>query len=257
MSRIFRSFGLSLAVVLVASTSNAAVVLTHQYRLDGTDADDLGGPSLVSLGGNLVTNPGNYTFAANQGLSLSSALSGSGGNYSIEMFFEFDNTAGYRKILDFKGLGTDTGLYNLNTALYFYPISAGPPGTLANGTFARVVLTRDSSTNTVTGYVNNNQQFTFIDGGGSGVFNQPNNIIYFFRDDNFTSNSSSPGESSSGRVDYIRIYDSVLTLAEVGQLVPPAPLDPVVPEPASLAMWSLVGLVGCRTAWRRAKQSAV
>jgi hypothetical protein len=81
--------------------------LIHQYRLDGTLADDLGGPALVADGGTLGST--RYTFAANQGLSLSGGLSNPG-LYSIEMVFQFATTSGFRKILDFKDRSSDLGL---------------------------------------------------------------------------------------------------------------------------------------------------
>ena len=66
-----------------------------------------------------------------EGLSLSGAINGS--NYSIEMDFEFGSTSGYRKIIDFKDLAADTGLYNYSTELNFYNEADGPGGAFANG----------------------------------------------------------------------------------------------------------------------------
>ena len=44
----------------------------HVYELDGTLADSLSGPALVSAGGTL--NATSYSFGPNQGLSLSNGL---------------------------------------------------------------------------------------------------------------------------------------------------------------------------------------
>jgi hypothetical protein len=197
--------------------------LIHDYQFQNTLADSLGGPSLVSLGGTI--GAGEYSFAAEQGLSLSNALPDDT-NYSIYLDFEFDTLSGYRKIVDFKNLASDNGLYNLNTDLNFYNFNFGPSGALTAGTFAQVVLTRDSSTNTVTGYVNGVQQIQFVDSTSDGVFSAANNIINFFQDDAATGGR----ESSSGEVSEIQIYDAPLTAQQV------AGLSTSTPEPVSSAL---------------------
>src|SRR4051812_2009214 len=84
-------------LVLLAASDVRAVTLTHQYRLDGSYADDLGGPSLVPNGGTLGAT--RYTFGADQGLSLSNALTNNA-DYSIELVFQFQDLSSYRRILD-------------------------------------------------------------------------------------------------------------------------------------------------------------
>lgn len=232
------------AAILFASATLAEAALIHQYRLDGSLADDLGGPSLVADGGTL--NATDYSFAANQGLSLSNALPNAG-NYSIEFEFEFDTLSGYRKLVDFKDLTADAGLYNLNTALNFFPVTGGSSGAFTANVFARLVLTRDGSSNAVTGYVNGVQQITFTDSGSLAVFSAANNIIRFFEDDTKTG----PSEASAGAVDYIRIYDAPLTAADVAALTDPVPLGAVVPEPSSLALLSIGGMGLAWSAIRR------
>ena len=89
---------LAAIALLVGSTvgflGNAQSALTHDYQLNGSLADTLGGPSLVSAGGVLSAN--GYSFGANQGLSLSNAL-GDNGNYSIEMQFSSAYRSGRSK----------------------------------------------------------------------------------------------------------------------------------------------------------------
>ncbi|MEO8596809.1 MAG: LamG-like jellyroll fold domain-containing protein [Candidatus Solibacter sp.] len=217
-----RAKGLIFALLLGAGSSFAAT-LTHDYLLQNTLADSLGGPDLTSLGGTI--GPTGYTFAQQQGLSLSNAFTGGqNANYSIYLNFAFDVTTGFRKILDFKALGSDNGLYNLDTTLNFYNITTGPAGAFAPGVFAQVVLTRDGSGNVV-GYVNGVQQISFADTSSAAVFDAANGIINFFQDDGVTGGR----ESSGGVVTEIRIYDGALTAEEVGGLT-------AAPEPASLAL---------------------
>ena len=189
---------------------HAAGVLIHDYQFSGNFTDSLGGPALVPLNGTGTLNATNYSFAAGQGLSLSSGLP-SATNYSIIADFSFATTSGYRKIVDFKTQTADAGLYNLSTALNFYPVSTGPTGAFASNVTLSMALTRDSGTNQVTGYVNGVQQITFTDGTSLAVFTGANSEIRFFIDDTATGGS----EASAGVVDRIRIFDGALTAAQL------------------------------------------
>jgi hypothetical protein len=207
-------------------SSPAGAGLIHDYLFQGSLADSLGGPSLVSLGG--TVGPNAYTFGAEQGLSLSNALTGGeDATYSIYLNFEFDSLTGYRKILDFKDLASDNGLYNLNTDINYYNFSFSSAGVFTPGVFAQVVLTRDNTTGSVVGYVDGVPQISFTDTTSDAVFNAANNIINFFQDDNVTGGR----ESSSGSVSEIRIYDTALSASQVAALSTSS-----VPEPASLAI---------------------
>lgn len=204
----------------VASITSATEI--HRYELNGSYADSHGGPSLVPNGGSLSATA--YTFGENQGLSLSNALADTG-NYSILVDFSFSDLTGYNRIIDFKNGATDYGLYTLNAALDFYPFAGGSADVFLPDTLARLVLTRDSTTNTVSGYVNGIQQFTFNDSTfGEGIFSGPDGIMKFFIDDG--------SDASAGLVDRIVIYDSPLTAGEVLALG-----GPTVPEPGSTALF--------------------
>jgi len=205
-------------LALSAAALAQAQTASHVYLMN--DASDLlGGPALTTLGGDFTTQAGRYSFGANQGLSLENAVNAS--VYTIDFVFNFDLVSGYRRLIDFKALTSDTGLYNYSSQLKFYNEATGPDSVFAIATDARVTLTRDAA-GLLTGYVNGVLQFQFNDTAGLSQFSAANQIAYFFRDDNAVS-----GEASAGSIDYLRIYDTALTASQVANLASP------VPEPAT------------------------
>jgi hypothetical protein len=217
------------ALAFAAVPANAALI--HDYTLNHTLADAKGGAAITNNGGALGAT--GITFAANKGPTL-----GGFSNfavYSVEVAFSFDSAPGYRKILDFKSLASDNRLNALNQNLDFYPMTTSPSVDFTSGKIANVVLTRDAAGLTV-GYVDGVAKISFSDTSGLGVFTS---AINFLSDDFVTGGR----EASSGFVDYVRIYDTALTAAQVAKL--PADGGGTVPEPAA---WTLMiagfGLVG-------------
>lgn len=206
------------ALALSGAALAQAASPTHVYLMNDA-SDSLGGPALTTLGGDFTSQVGHYSFGANQGFSLASAINTD--VYTIDFAFSLDTLDGYRRLVDFKDLGSDTGFYNLNAKLNFYNETTGSADVFNVGQQARVTLSRDAS-GLLTGYVNGVQQFQFSDTGALASFSGTNGIAYFFRDDNVV-----PGEAASGAIDYLRIYDTALTGSEVASL--PSP----VPEPAT------------------------
>jgi hypothetical protein len=211
----------------------------HDYELNGSFNDALGGPALASGGGSLGAT--GYRFGVNQGLALGNALI-DGADYSIEIRLSFDdnlttNSNTWLKIIDFKNLSSDDGLYsylNSGAKTLDYCVCGtqhnGTADVFSGGKLVDVLLTRDKATGLVKGYANGIEQFSFVDVTGSAVFNTSDKIINFVRDDNVVT-----GEASSGFVDRIRIYD--------GAIAP-------VPEPETYAML-LAGLGLMSTIARR------
>ena len=254
--RISKLLG-AITMATLVGAAHGVPTLIHDYQLNGTLADALGGPALVAAGGTLGGS--GYTFAPNQGLSLSNGLAGGNGNYSIEMSFSFSNTginAGYRKILDFKDRTSDNGLYALGAGLNFYNQTASIGSAFANNVNVDVVLTRDSGTNLVTGYLNGVSMWSFVDGGALAVFSGANDIVQFFKDDFNTGQT----EASGGFADYIRIYDGALdstqaqcvgTGGSVANCGIPSQGGNNVPEPGSLA---LIGAAALAAGLRRRRR---
>lgn len=212
--------------LLAASQSFGALI--HEYNLNGTLADSFGGPSLTTNGGTL--NAADYSFDVNQGLSLVGALP-SIDNYSILVDFSLTLVNGFRRLVDFQNRASDTGLYNLNSALSFYNVTTGPDIVFAPNVKTRVVITRDGTSGVFTGYVNGVPEISFIDTGNLAVFNTPGALINFFIDD-----LAVGGEASAGVADEIAIFDSPLSAGDVAALGGPGV---PVPEPGAFALAAL------------------
>jgi len=197
--------------------ATAAVVANYQFQntLSSTipSAPDLvpfvlGSYSSASIGGTPTTV---YNFGTQQGLSLNTTGLISN-NYTIAALLQFNDITGYRKVFDFKSLTSDNGLYTYSGQLNFYSENSGGP-TVGPGTFFEVVLTRDSSTALMTAYLDGTPVFSFSDSSSLGVISAAN-LLNIFQDDATTGG----GESSSGSVAGLRIFNNVLTDAEVAAL---------------------------------------
>ena len=227
-------------VFSVAALCNGAA-LTHDYLLQNSLADSLGGPSLLSFGGNLSAS--GYAFTANHGLSVSGALA-NGADYSIALDFNFTNLNSYRKVLDLHNRTSDSGLYTLDTRPIYYTGQTGLAGAVSSGVNATMVLTRSAGTQVVAAYVNGVQQFSGGDGLDPAIFNGPNNIIYFFMDDTVIT-----GNDPTGTVKRIRIFDGALSATEVSNL---DSIATSTPEPGTA--W-VVGALCVTLGYRRRRPS--
>jgi Concanavalin A-like lectin/glucanases superfamily len=170
-------------------------------------------------------------------------------NYSAVLLSNFQTSPssdGITKVMDFDNLSSDAGLY-INDAtglLGFYNGSEMVLGTsmtpVVTGQYAQIVLTRDSSTNLVTVYVNGAAQFSFTDSTGLAVLgdasNTGNAYLTLYQDDGQGIGGSIVNEGTVGNIARLRLYDGALSADQV------AALDTVVPEPATCVLLAL-GLI--------------
>lgn len=226
------------AALAISPAANSALIA--DFELNGSLANSAGTTALLvnNAGGTLGST--GITFLANSGPTITGLTPTS--VYTIDMQFRLDAVTGYRKLVDFSSLASDSGFYNLNGQFSIYPLgnTNGTPTPFAADTDVRLTLSRNAAGD-VAGYINDTLLFGASD---------PNNLsatailgaLNFFIDDTATGQR----EASSGFVDYIRIYDTAIT---------PSQATPAgaVPEPASWAMMMVgFGVVGAAMRRRKA-----
>jgi len=181
------------------------------------------------------------TLASNQqsGLTFDTAGLLTPNSYSVALTFKFnERNGGWRRILDVSGRTSDNGFYvNTGNNLSVFP-GSGSAGNLVSGAYRNVVLT-----------VNAGQTSAYIDGGAS--FTTNSNVMHltsgpgrmtFFADDLL---SPFRNDWSSGSIAALRVYDGVLSAAEIAELNQIPFVSGAVPEPATWAMMIAgFGIVG-------------
>ena len=242
-------------MLLVSSVAvSALAALTADYQFQGTLTSTVAGaPALTNVGNGINTfttdTPAGIsrtvlTFPQGNGVALSPTTSLTPSNtYTIVIFARLTDVIGYRRYVDLMNQTSDNGLYNLDGDLHFFNSAIGTGAPISAGTYSQIVLTRDGVSGTVIGYVEGVQQFSFVDGAGDGIISAANTLRFFVDD------SVVPGEESAGAVARIRIYDTVLTPAQVAALdTVPAISVTEVPTLAPMALPALALLLTL-TAW--------
>ncbi len=221
--------------------NSAPAALVSVYTLDSDLSDSLGAnPNLVEFntssssftGGawvwNATDNPGGGLV-----MDVTSPISTT---YSIGLRMELDHFSfsidphyAYVKLIDFKDLRSDVGLYVKGDQLDFYhPNDESIGGTLTTETYFDIILTRDAS-NQVKGYLDGDSTpvFSFTDTNRDALprLSRGNYRFRLFHDDVVTPTGRND-EWSTGSVQEIRLWDHTLEAAEV-----PAAF---VAEPSSL-----------------------
>ena len=213
-------------------------VQKHRYEFSGNFDDSLSGPSLTNPSGEGILTATTYVFDKGDGLKLESPLV-SNDNYSIEMCLKVgpgldQKFPGWRKLIDFKDLVPDPGLYVTGPnftpppdKLWFSNDAFGTTSVTADE-FLHVVLTRDGNTDDVIVYFDGNEEFGFTDDENRAVFDKNNNVLHFLKDDvpgDAPDDDTSNGEDPDGTIDYIKIYEGVLGSDEVASNASSCPAE--------------------------------
>ena len=192
------------------------------------------------------------TTPSQQGGLVFDAAGLSANSYSVALTFKFnERQGGWRRILDASGRTSDNGFY-VNTAnnLAVFPTSGSNVG-FVSGVYRNVVLTVDG-----------NKVSAFIDGGASfatlsnvmSLGTGPGTLTLFA--DNLAGGGT--GEWSSGSIAALRVYNGVLSGAEIAELNKIPFVSNGVPEPATWAMLIAgFGLIGGMARRRRRQPLAL
>lgn len=210
-----------------AITPQAQAALVHQYQFSGDYSDSVGSIALTGNGGSF--SGGELIFGQNEGPTLQAEASLTS-VYSMGLRFSLDALNGYRKVLDFKDRASDSGQYLLDSNPEFFPVLTGT-GSVNPGVLVDLVVTRDAA-NTYSAYLNGSLSFSFTDSTSLAV--SPTAIYQFFRDDLATGGR----ESSSGKVDEIRVWNTALSASDVADAFAPV----VIPEPPTYLAGALLAL---------------
>jgi hypothetical protein len=167
---------------------------------------------MVPNGGSIVGS--SYVFDAQEGLMLPDIGLSDPNVYTIEMYFQLNQTpalgvVGAYKLIDFKNLTDDSGIYVIDGFLW---IAFAQTGAFAfpTNTDVHVVLTRDED-GAMSVYANGVAVISDYDNAGDTDYEFDPGMMWFFQDDEL----SPDVEASGGTVHRIRIYDRALDPAEV------------------------------------------
>lgn len=202
---------------LTAPCTYAQNVIEYRFNNTLTATNDQG-PELVPVcPGQFLTedvllcNQTVYRFEENCGLQFNNNEADNfiQDEYTIEMYFRFDELTSWKRILDFKNRNSDWGLYGFDGKVNFYNLVTSADAPFYTDKYAHILVTRTADTGEFIVYVDGLEYISFVDGDQNAVLSD-DNILSFFYDDVVV-----PDEVSSGEVYLIRIYDYVLTPDEV------------------------------------------
>lgn len=143
-----------------------------------------------------------YVFNSNQGFSIDvSDLVSS--VYSIEMVLQLSEVESYARILDFKGLSTDVGVYARNSTVVFYQVANSNVRTLRPNDWFHLLLTR-APDNLFSAYINGVLAYQFKDNSNLTRITRP---LIFFDDDGT--------ESRAGMLAVLNFFDVCLSSTAV------------------------------------------
>jgi hypothetical protein len=221
MKKIFtRQYLIISILILLNSIVNAQQVYEYNF-LNSFDEEISQAPPLNVLGTGSFSNGQLselsclerpvYNFDQNSGFQFDNTASGNliTESYSVEMYFQFANNTGFRRIIDFKNRTSDFGLYSTASVLQFYDAITINTSALIAGQFVHLVVTRDSASQVVNMYVDGALAGSFVDATGLGLLDA-DNVMNFFQDDLVFG-----GEAQPGTISMLKLYDQPIDNAAV------------------------------------------
>lgn len=197
--------------ILGASASLQAQSAYKYYFRNNLHESNLG-PSLVSscadsfmtdtFAAYALTRPV-YRFQHGCGLNFTDVANFiATGSYTIEMYVALDTVTSYRKMVDFKNLVDDGGLYMLDSSLDFFSLYNTTTPVYTGGKYMLTAMSRNGANQRVRFFANGTFVGSFTDAAGD-AFYDVNKMLRFFQDDSTTSMN----EQSGGKIAYLAIYN--------------------------------------------------
>lgn len=152
-----------------------------------------------------------YFFDKNNGIQFNNIAANNfiGEDYSIEIYFKFDELASWKRVIDWKNRKTDRGAYIYSGKLNFYNILYSGEAPVEAGEYTYYVLTRTAATNTVLIYTDAEVKIDFVDSNSDALVDE-DGVINFFYDDLVVQN-----EASAGAVAMIKLYNYPLSQEQI------------------------------------------
>lgn len=208
------------AALLAVCCTSAHAGLVADFRFQNTLADHLGiAPDLIPA---LPDDAeGGFATESVDGVERIVRLFGYGGGfvldvdgllgsdvYTVALVMRFNETSGYRRILDTLGGTSDNGFYVLGGSLVLYPTLTDRAGNEFTTEWHQVVVTRNAA-GTVSAYLNGTPVFSVQDEDLALPINE-DRTLRFLVDDAY--------EDSKGAVARIRVWNEALVPASVAAL---------------------------------------
>lgn len=214
--------GLIIAILLFTgiTRSNAQQSYYYDFRNTFTEVNNVG-PALNVLGTGAFNDSALpelsclsrpvYGFTQNSGVQFDNTAAGGfiSNSYSVEMYFEFLNNSGFKRLIDYKNQTSDFGLYCTAAELQFYDAVTLPTTAFVANQYVHLVVTREAVSSEVALYVDGALLGSFIDSTGLGLLDN-SNVMNFFQDDLVFG-----GEARPGNIALLKIYDTAIDAATV------------------------------------------
>ncbi len=144
-----------------------------------------------------------YRFEENSGFQFDNTAAGNffGDNYTIELYFVFDELSSWKRVVDWKNRKTDNGAYVYYGKLNFYNIVTSNEAPVVEGEYTYYVITRDAASKELLIYTDAEVEIAFTDNFDNALLDE-DNLLNFFHDDLVVQ-----GEASSGAVAMLKIYN--------------------------------------------------
>jgi hypothetical protein len=203
-------------LIIVAVVLQAQSVLHYEFTSSLEEVNG-NGPEMTVLGNagiyeeNTLDEVGSaqkwvYRFEKNSGFQFNNAAAGNflGNEYTIEIYFVFDDLSSWKRVVDWKNRKTDYGAYVYYGELNFYPYIYSDVAPVVEDQYTYYVITREAQSEKLTIYTDAKIEIELTDTPGDALLDS-DNVLNFFHDDLVV-----PNEASSGAVAMLKLYNYAL-----------------------------------------------